>query len=320
MSKPGDAPAGRVAPVRSGPEMVAWSRDAVSRPDDRQGMWLLGTAGPKIGAERAGPGNLLRCGGTTVIIDCGYGVLQRLTQLGLGVEEVSHVLLTHLHADHVADLGALLMSPWVQRERPAGPPVVVGPAGTFELVHRLLLSYETDIRVREPHGYDPAELAVPVVEIDDDTVLEAGPWTASAFLVDHRPVEPAFGYRIESPLGTTVVSGDTRPCPNLVRWASRADVLVHEALYPGFGIPSYHTLATDVGKVAADAHVDRLVLTHLIPHDLPEHRWRAEVGDARCPVTVGSDLLQIMPLEPEPRAIDTSRARIEGQERSAHAE
>jgi ribonuclease Z len=290
--------------------VASWSarRDLPEPSAATEGLWLLGTAGPAISVTRAGPGNLLRYGGTTALIDCGYGVLRRLAELGIGAGDVTHVLLTHLHADHVADLGALIMSPWVQRERPDGPPVVVGPAGTFEFVDRLLLAYDCDIRARIPHGYDPDELAVPVVEADDGTLLDAGPWIASAFLVDHWPVEPALGYRIESAMGVAVVSGDTRPCPAVPRWASCADVLVHEVLYPGFGIPSYHTAATDVGEIAVEAEVKRLVLTHLIPADLPEARWLAAVGDIGREVTVGTDLLR---LQAPPSEVGSDRQRLE---------
>jgi ribonuclease Z len=151
------------------------------------------------------------------------------------------------------------------------------------------------VRVRIPHGYDFSRLAPPVVEIEDGTVIRGAGWSSTAFRVDHTPVDQAFGYRFDTERISVVISGDTKPCDNLIKRARDTDVLVHEAIYPGFGIPEYHTLSTDVGEVARRAGAKRLVLTHLIPGDLKDDRWLAHAQrNYDGPVIVGHDLLKVL--------------------------
>jgi ribonuclease BN (tRNA processing enzyme) len=135
----------------------------------------------------------------------------------------------------------------------------------------------------------------------------------TAALVDHPPVTPALAYRIDTPTRSIVVSGDTAYSENLVRLATGADVLVHEALYPPAvdrlvatvpnapdlkrSILSHHTSATDAGRLAAAAGVKTLVLSHLVPAEDPEVTDQDWIDAARThfrgSVIVGSDLLEI---------------------------
>lgn len=137
--------------------------------------------------------------------------------------------------------------------------------------------------------------------------------TVRAILVNHAPVFPAFAYRFDSPDGSIVVSGDTSPSENLVKLAQGADILVHEVLHqpsieeivpkdaPGRDavlkhIYSAHTASTAVGKVAQDAGVEKLVLTHLIPADgvIPDEIWHDHAkADFDGEVIVGQDLVEV---------------------------
>jgi ribonuclease BN (tRNA processing enzyme) len=136
----------------------------------------------------------------------------------------------------------------------------------------------------------------------------------SATLVRHAPVFPAFAFRFDTADGSIVLSGDTAPCANLVRLARGADILVHEVFDDGArsGEPdededvweasrrhehlvTSHTPLTDVGRVAAEAAVRRLVLTHFIPGDdaQPDEHWMKGVTGFDGEVIVGRDLLEI---------------------------
>lgn len=142
-------------------------------------------------------------------------------------------------------------------------------------------------------------------------VLVDGPVTITATLVDHHPAAPAFGFRFDTPDGSVVVSGDTRPSDNLIDLAQGCDYLVHEvidelwvaeftaALPPAVGGPmrehliEAHTTLTQVGKVAEAAGAKNLVLTHLVPTDIPDNRFRPVRRDFSGRVHVGKDLMEL---------------------------
>lgn len=260
-------------------------------------LWLLGTGTPQVLSDRFGPSTLLRAGGQVMLVDCGNGSAYRMVQLGIQPQDLTHLFITHHHLDHNVDLGFLLLSPWISlpRSDTFTPPFIIGPPGTTDYVNEILAAHRRDIRARLPHGYDPTKLRTSVVEVSDHTVIGGDCWQATAIEVDHYPVEHAFGYRFDGANASVVVSGDTRPSDNLIQSAKDADVLVHEVIYPGYGFPEYHTLSTDVGKVAAAAEVGHLVLTHLLPGDLEEEAWLEHAQrDFDGPVTVGRDLLKVL--------------------------
>jgi len=149
----------------------------------------------------------------------------------------------------------------------------------------------------------------PLLVAEDDDVR------VSAILVQHAPVFPAFAYRFDTADGAVVLSGDTAPCPNLIRLARGADVLVHEVFDDRTGgeddggeddggwearqrhhhTVTSHTPLSRVGDVAAEAGVSRLVLTHFIPGDdaLAAEHWLAGVTGFDGEVIVGRDLLEL---------------------------
>lgn len=258
-------------------------------------LWLTGTGTPIPHPERAGPSNYLRVGDQHILIDVGNGVAGRLAGLEVDLAQLTHVFITHHHVDHNADLAYVMLSPWLRRrETPYRPPVIFGPPGTREVVDRLLAAQELDMRYRVPHGFDPGQLTPPVVELEDGDRVGGAGWSCVPFRVEHDPVEHAFGFRFEIDDVVLVFSGDTRPCSAVTEHAMGADVLVHEALLPGFGIPEYHSSAADVGRIARTAGVSHLVLTHLIPGHLDDELWLREVTpEFQGRVTVGADLLRI---------------------------
>jgi ribonuclease Z len=149
-----------------------------------------------------------------------------------------------------------------------------------------------------------------VTEIEEGRVLERDGVTVSAFLVEHDPVKPAFGYRFEGGGRSVVVSGDTRPCENLVRWSAGVDCLIHECCemaktswYPGCGwatledkirdLASYHTQPNEIGRVAAEARPALLAITHLMPASDPRELAAAAAQHYRGQIIVGEDLVSI---------------------------
>ena len=168
----------------------------------------------------------------------------------------------------------------------------------------------------------PDQLApdmAPFLVTEDDRVR------VTATLVRHAPIFPAFAFRFDTEAGSIVVSGDTAPCPNLVRLARGADLLVHEvfdehnlgeagpngpndadlpeeadedweAQRRQHHLTTSHTPLGAVGQVAAEAGVGRLVLTHFVPGDdvLPDEHWvKGASGGFEGEVIVGRDLMEL---------------------------
>src|SRR6478735_233973 len=131
---------------------------------------LLGTGSPMVDPRRAGPSTLVRAGGQTFLVDCGRGVLMRAAAVGVGAANISAVLLTHLHSDHITDLSDVITTRWVMSFTPA-PLIVVGPVGTRQLVDDLLAALAPDISYRIAHHADlerPPQ--IDVIEVTDGAV------------------------------------------------------------------------------------------------------------------------------------------------------
>ncbi len=254
---------------------------------------LCGTASPIPSARRAEACTAVFAGGRMWIVDTGPGSWRTLALRRVRGEAIGAVFFTHLHSDHIGELGEFNMQTWVAGR--SGPLRVYGPAGVTELVHGFEEAYAADTRFRVAHhgaALLPPERAamVPNPVVLDGTnaarVLDEDGVVVTAFPVAHDPVKPAFGYRFDYGGRSVVVSGDTAPCPNLVAQARGADVLVHEAqanavvrIMEGAArdagearlakilgdIPSYHTNPADAAAEAVAAGVKLLVLTHLTP-------------------------------------------------------
>ena len=282
-----DAIVGRIARQR-----LARDTSGLLAPDALR-VLLCGTASPIPSANRAEACTAVFAGGRLWIVDTGPGSWRTLALRRIRGESIGAIFYTHLHSDHIGELGEFNLQTWAAG-RP-GPLRVYGPEGVAELVHGFTEAYAADTRFRTAHhGAEmlPPERAVmtaiPVVAEGDATtrVLDEGGVVITAFAVAHDPVKPALGYRFEYGGRSVVISGDTAPTPNLVAHARGADVLVHEAQANGLvhvmegaaraagetrvakilaDIPSYHTDPADAAREAVEAGVRLLVLTHLTP-------------------------------------------------------
>lgn len=193
---------------------------------------LLGTGTPAPVMNRFGPSILVEAGGQKLLFDTGRGALQRLTQIGVPWRDVQGVFLTHLHSDHLVGLPDLWLTGWLVSQRSA-PLAVWGPKGTRKMVSHLEQAFEYDIKIRvvDDHAAPDGALIV-VEEVSNGFVYEKDGVKVTAFDVDHTPVTPAFGYRIDYAGRAVVLSGDTRPSENLIRFAQGVDLLVHEVAVP----------------------------------------------------------------------------------------
>lgn len=241
------------------------------------GVWLqvLGSGGPELTDERASSGYLVwREGRARVLIDMGSGSLLRFEQSGARIEDLEVVLLTHLHVDHSADLPALIKGSFFTERKRDLP--IYGPTGnrlmpdTTEFVRALFgadagayrylsdyLSGEAAYRLK-PHDV-PAEGRKP------HTVADHSGLRLSAIPVHHGPI-PALAWRIDIADKAMVISGDMNgDYHTLEQLAAGADLLVaHHAIPEGMsGVDrNLHMPPSLIGKIAAEAEVAQLVLSH----------------------------------------------------------
>lgn len=266
---------------------------------------LLGTGFPRPDPNHAGSADAVVIGDKWFVVDAGRGTTLRIAATDLKYENLQAVFLTHLHSDHTAGLPDLFDTSW-QFGRKTRPLELYGPPGTKRLADAMLSFFAEDIHIRrdlqEKHPAAGATIRTHIVR--EGVVYQDADVKVEAFVVDHQPVRYAFGYRFTAGGKTLVISGDTRPNDNLVRWAKGADVLVIEAYLPEWfakvdtpevaaRLSRYHTTAEEAGEIAAKAGVKKLVLTHLIPADAGE-TFRERAGRRfKGDIVVGKDLLRV---------------------------
>lgn len=275
---------------------------------------LLGTGGgPRPMAERAGPSQVIVIDGVPYLVDCGDGVARQLVRARINPGLLAKIFITHQHSDHNVDYGNLTLLAWASglstRVDAYGPPPIEKMTELFFDMN----SYDIETRVADEGRARLAPL-IHVHELDaGGVVMEDDRVKVTAALVNHPPVELSFAYRFDTADRSIVISGDTAWCDDLLRLSRGADVLVHEALYPPAierlarrvgnasrlveHVLASHTKAEDVGRLASQAGVRTLVLSHLVPGDDPsitDDMWRERASrHFRGEVIVGKDLLEI---------------------------
>jgi ribonuclease Z len=267
---------------------------------------LLGTGSPLPDPTRAGPSTLVRAGDATLLFDCGRGVLMRAAAVGVGAAGLSALFLTHLHSDHITDLGDVLTTRWVSTFVPT-PLTIVGPPGTRAVVDATLASLGPDVGYRLDHHDDLTEPpAVDVHEVTEGEVWSSDRVRVVAGPTDHRPVAPTVGFRVEHDGASVVIAGDTVPCEGLDELARGADGLVHTVirkdLLEPLGIArlhdvcDYHSSVEEAAATAKRAGVGTLILTHYVPGLVAgqEDEWRSRAAGAfDGEVELGEDLHRV---------------------------
>jgi ribonuclease BN (tRNA processing enzyme) len=192
-----------------------------------------------------------------MLLDCGPGTLHRLAQFGLPWHELSHIVVSHFHPDHFAELPMVVFAlkyTTVPARRESL--VILGPPGIVRLVRALAEAYGQwlldpgfpigilDLREGEPFPLD-------------------GEVTIETFPVPHTPESVALS--VQAPEGRLVYTGDTGPSAELARWAAGCDLLLAECSLPDSMAVDGHLTPERAGELAREADAKRLVLTHFYP-------------------------------------------------------
>ena len=262
---------------------------------------ILGTgAGPNPmvpGRTRQMTSHVMVGNGTAYVLDCGLGVTNQFARTGIPFKAVRSIFVTHHHPDHNIEYGPFLLLGWVQ-----GMPSSVrafGPPPLKQMTEDLLHAYKgtidfwvEDLKVKPLVSPEVSEVSASGTVMQDENV------TVTAAIVQHPPVRPALAYRFDFRDRSIAFSGDTAPIEAVTQLARGADILVHEALYmPALeayindriakGSPirfdDYmahmkvdHSPVEDVGRIAKEAGVQTLVLSHLTPgiDGIQDVTWR----------------------------------------------
>jgi len=279
-------PAGQDAAFRRGATAVL---SRAPEPLDGMRVIVCGSASPLgRGLDRAQACIAVLTPEHLFLFDVGARSPVRMAQAGLPMKRINGVFLTHFHSDHIAALPDVNLASWVQG-RPAaldvfGPPGVQSVVDGFNAAYALDRSYRTahhgaerlppELGPMQAHTFAPGEV------VWQDALV-----TVTSFAVEHPPIEPAVGYRVDYRGRSVVISGDTNAADALFAAAQGADILFHDALsrtlldpmieaateldMPVSGIMTdvidYHADVTLLPARAAEAGIGRLALYHLVP-------------------------------------------------------
>ena len=279
---------------------------------------LTGTGLPNVAPGRAGAGVFVKHNDIVLQFDAGRATCNRLIEAGLRLSNLTAVFITHIHSDHVFGLPELVLSRWIetQFDPTVTPlPVIAPSGGATRFVQRMLEPYEEDTELRREHtgsravemdqrefpaSFTPTE----VWASEDRTVL------VLAMAVHHEPVPDAVAYKVITPDGSVVISGDTRVCKEVEDFSKGSNVLVHEAFrrsplekvieqVPRINtILDYHADSIELGAMAERAAVHTLMLTHLGPPPRNEAEEQGFADDVRNGgytghLIVGRDLMSV---------------------------
>jgi len=280
------------------------SADAQTCGGEDVAVQVLGSGGPELQDKRASSSYLVwQDGQARVLVDAGGGSALRFGESGAKMSQLDVILFTHYHIDHSADFPSLVFSSWFEeRDRPLP---VYGPAGnndfpsTVDFVHAFfnprngIFRYLAVVLVaQEEGGY---ELQPHNVDGDPSSMAFRGEHlSAYAARVIHGSV-PALAWRVEIGGKSVVFSGDTNGEGDLVRLANDADLFIaHNAVPEGAtGVERrLHMPPSVIGRIAQEAHVKQLVLSHRMLRTLgKEEQTLSEIRKSFSdPVAFANDL------------------------------
>ncbi len=263
--------------------------------DDGLHAYVCGSGSPMPDATRAGPCIAVLAGKQAFVFDSGSGSIRKLMRMGFSMPRIRAAFLTHLHSDHIDGLGELMLQAWVGGQRTAPLPVY-GPEGTGKVIAGFDAAYQLDKGYRiahhgpkavNPAGFGARAVAITLPEgADSQVVYESEGVRITVIRVNHAPISPAFGYRIDYKDRSIALSGDTVYSPNFAAAAKGCDLMFHEALNKDMvaalgrklaqrgqaataqimtDIQNYHASPEDAARTAREAGAATLVLYHLVP-------------------------------------------------------
>jgi ribonuclease Z len=245
---------------------------------------ILGSASAVPDATHENTHMLLRGENDTVLIDCNGRPLVNLQKAGVSFKDVSDLILTHFHPDHVGAVPQFMMSSWLSGR--SAPMRVYGLHHCLERVEDLMMAFHWD----EWPGFFPVAFHH-LPEREGILVMDGQDFTITASPVRHYV--PTIGLRVvdKETKFVLALSSDTVPCPETVRLAQGADLLIHEATGDE---PLGHSSAAQAGAIAQEAGAKRLGLVHYnVWNTSTDHLVDEAKATFNGPVFLCEDMMEI---------------------------
>jgi len=220
------------------------------------------------------------------LVDAGLGVSQAICNQGIELNEIDAIFITHMHSDHYLELGPLIHTAWVSGR--VKPIPIYGPKRLKHYWKAFLESMVDDIRLRiDDEGRVDLEKLTEFHSLEDGRSLYLSATKIRVIRNVHPPIKDSFALRFEWGKFSIVLSGDTACMPEMISFADRTDLLIHEVmLSEGIDLLisrlghedaklknhllQSHTLAENAGLIAKRAKVKCLALNHFVPDGFSE--------------------------------------------------
>ena len=276
-------------------------------------FFVLGSCTPNPNPERMGSAYLVLANDTPYLFDFGSGVVRRVAALSsewggnfskLNVTQLEYAFLSHIHSDHTLGLADLIITPWIMgRDKPLK---IFGPEAAKDMADHIIKAYQPDIDYRiygtQPQN-DKGYKAI-FTSIEEGVIYEDKNIMVTAFLNDHGDLAESYGFLIQTDEKTILISGDTGPSANLLRFGNEVDILVHE-VYSQAGFEkkepdwkiyhkAHHTSPSELAKIAKKLNPKTLVLSHILFWGSSESEILEEImKDYDGKVILADDLIEI---------------------------
>jgi len=276
-------------------------------------FFVLGSGTPNPNPERMGSAYLVLADDTPYLFDFGSGVVRRVAALSsewggnfskLNVTQLEYAFLSHIHSDHTLGLADLIITPWIMgRDKPLK---IFGPEAAKDMADHIIKAYQPDIDYRiygtQPQN-DKGYKAI-FTPIEEGVIYEDKNIMVTAFLNDHGDLAESYGFLIQTDDKTILISGDTGPSANLLRYGKEVDILVHE-VYSQAGFEkkepdwkiyhkAHHTSPSELAKIAKKLKPKTLVLSHILFWGSSEGEVLEEImKDYDGKVILADDLIEI---------------------------
>jgi len=243
-------------------------------------LTILGSGSPEAYIRRASSGYLVDVGTDCILFDCGGGVFDNLLRAGRQPSDITHIIFTHLHSDHMMDYARMVHASWDQ----GGAPIkIYGPAPIGAITEGFfgvdgVLAHDLRARTELPQSQEvwlarggtlPRPWPAPQLqEITAGDIIEGEGWRIDSATAPHaQPFLECMAYALSHAGKKFAYSGDTGLCPEVSSLAEKADLLLHWC-YRLDGVEATPLMAattptpSEISKMAKEIEVSRLILTH----------------------------------------------------------